>query len=134
MFTTHMALLDKQTKTGAKADCMPIQNTIFELCAPNREAAVAAERGGADRIELCSNLSVGGVTPDPLLLESVLAAISIPVYVLIRPREGAFVYSYAEFAQMRQQVVAAKAAGAKGVAIGVLLPDAFFLRGDGRTD
>ena len=123
MFTTHMALLDKQTKTGAKADCMPIQNTIFELCATNREAAVAAERGGADRIELCSNLSVGGVTPDPLLLESVLAAISIPVYVLIRPREGAFVYSDAEFAQMRQQVAAAKAAGAKGVAIGVLLPD-----------
>lgn len=102
---------------------MPIQNPRFELCAPTREAAIAAERGGADRIELCSNLPVGGVTPDPFLLESVLAAISIPVHVLIRPRAGDFVYSAAEFALMRQQVEAAKTAGASGVAIGILLPD-----------
>jgi copper homeostasis protein len=118
-----MALLDKQTRNGDKADFMSIQNPIFELCATSQAAAIAAERGGADRIELCSNLPVGGVTPDPLLLQSVLAAVSIPVHVLIRPREGDFVYSAAEFAQMRQQVEAAKAAGASGVAIGILLPD-----------
>lgn len=102
---------------------MPIQNPIFELCAPGLEAAIAAERGGADRIELCSNLPVGGITPDPLLLESVLAAVSIPVHVLIRPRAGDFVYSAVEFDQMRLEVESAKAAGAGGVAIGVLLSD-----------
>ncbi|UWZ86551.1 copper homeostasis protein CutC [Occallatibacter riparius] len=102
---------------------MPILNPIFELCAPGLEAAIAAERGGADRIELCSNLPVGGVTPDTVLLESVLGAISIPVHVLIRPRAGDFVYSREEFAEMRHQVEAAKAAGAGGVAIGILIPD-----------
>ncbi len=102
---------------------MCIQNPIFELCAPSLAAAVAAERGGADRIELCSNLPVGGVTPEPLLLEAVLAAISIPVHVLIRPRDGDFVYSASEFTQMRRQVEAVKAAGANGVAIGILLAD-----------
>jgi copper homeostasis protein len=102
---------------------MFIQNPRFELCAPSLAAAVAAERGGADRIELCSNLPVGGVTPEPLLLEAVLAAISIPVHVLIRPRAGDFVFSAGEFTQMRQQVEAVKAAGADGVAIGILLPN-----------
>ncbi len=102
---------------------MFIQNPRFELCAPSLAAAVAAERGGADRIELCSNLPVGGVTPDPFLLESVLAAISIPVHVLIRPRDGDFVFSADEFTLMRQQVEAVKVAGASGVAIGILLAD-----------
>jgi copper homeostasis protein len=118
-----MPLYDKQTRNGEQTDFMPIPNPIFELCAPSHAAAIAADRGGADRIELCSNLSVAGLTPEPQLLESVLAAISIPVHVLIRPRAGNFVYSASEFAEMRQQVEAAKAAGASGVAIGILLPD-----------
>jgi copper homeostasis protein len=102
---------------------MPIQDPIFELCAPSLAAANAAHRGGASRIELCADLRVGGVTPDIALLESVIDAISIPVHVLIRPRAGSFVFSDDEFALMRRQVEAVKAAGASGVAIGVLLAD-----------
>jgi copper homeostasis protein len=102
---------------------MLAQDPRFELCATSLAAAVAADRGGADRIELCSNLPVGGVSPDTFLLKSVLAAISIPVHVLIRPRAGDFVFSADEFLGMRREVEAAKAAGASGVAIGILLAD-----------
>lgn len=99
----------------------------FELCAPDLAAAVAADRGGADRIELCTDLPVGGITPDPALLASVLASVSIPVRVLIRPRAGNFVFTAEEFTVMQRQVEAAKIAGAHGVAIGVL-------QADGRVD
>lgn len=84
---------------------------------------MAAERGGADRIELCSNLAVGGVTPDDALLHSVLRAVSIPVHVLIRPRAGDFFYTPGEFALMRRQIDSVRAAGAQGIAIGVLHAD-----------
>ena len=70
---------------------------LFELCVTTVEAARAAESGGADRIELCSQLSVGGVTPSIDLMTQAIAALSIPVYVLIRPRTGNFVFSPAEF-------------------------------------
>jgi copper homeostasis protein len=120
-FSPTYAILSKTDPKTATHELMPIQNPRFELCAPSLAAALAADRGGASRIELCSNLPVGGVTPDLFLLESVLEAISIPVHVLIRPRDGDFVFSEGEFALMRWQVEAVKAAGASGVAIGVLL-------------
>jgi len=96
---------------------------LFELCAESVQAAQAAELGGADRIELCSQLSIGGVTPSEELIAAVIRAVSIPVHVLIRPRGGDFVYSPAEFDQMRRQIDHVKQAGAAGIAIGVLLPD-----------
>jgi copper homeostasis protein len=117
-YICHSQSTDQKRRS---AICMSIQNPRFELCAPSLAAAIAADRGGADRIELCSNLAVGGITPDPFLLESVLAAIAIPVHVLIRPRAGDFVFSANEFVQMRDQVEAVKAVGASGVAIGILL-------------
>lgn len=95
---------------------------LFELCAESVEAASAAQAGGADRIELCSDLAGGGLTPDSALLAASIAAVSIPVYVLIRPRIGDFAFSAEEFALMQQQVEQAKSAGATGVALGVLLP------------
>jgi copper homeostasis protein len=95
---------------------------LFELCVTTLEAARAAEIGGADRIELCSQLSIGGVTPDLDLMTVAIKALSIPTYVLIRPRAGDFVFSAAEFKQMQLQIEQAKAAGARGVATGVLLP------------
>lgn len=98
-------------------------NSLFELCAESLEAARAAELGGANRIELCSDLGCGGVTPRFELMAASIASLSIPVYVLIRPRSGGFVFSAAEFALMQRQVAAAKKAGARGVAIGILLPD-----------
>lgn len=96
---------------------------LFELCAESVEAAIAAQAGGADRIELCSGLAQGGITPDAALIAASIAAISIPVYVLIRPRSGDFVFSHAEFELMLQQIGAARSAGAAGVATGVLLRD-----------
>jgi copper homeostasis protein len=96
---------------------------FFELCAESLEAAVAGELGGADRIELCSNLARGGVTPDITLTTAVLRAVSIPVHILIRPRPGSFVYSESEFELMCREVNQAKQAGASGVALGVLLAD-----------
>jgi copper homeostasis protein len=96
---------------------------LFELCAESLEAAEAGEAGGADRIELCEQLHVGGVTPRQRLLERVLSVVTIPVHVLIRPRAGDFVYSAAEFAQMREEIVQARDAGAAAVVVGVLLPD-----------
>src|ERR1700722_8558142 len=96
---------------------------LFELCADSLEAAKAAQSGGADRMELCEQLAIAGVTPSISLLTAVLATVPIPVYVLIRPRGGDFVYSNSEFSLIRSQIEEAKDAGAAGVAIGVLLPD-----------
>lgn len=96
---------------------------LFELCAESREAAAAAEAGGADRIELCSELAMGGLTPDTKLMAASISAVSIPVYILIRPRGGDFVYSEPELEQMRRQIDEARSAGATGVALGVLKPD-----------
>jgi len=81
-----------------------MKNFLFELCAETVQAAQAAELGGADRIELCSQLPIGGVTPSEDLISAVIRVLSIPVHVLIRPRGGDFVYSPAEFAQMRRQI------------------------------
>lgn len=96
---------------------------VFELCAESLEAAVAGQAGGADRIELCEQLHLGGVTPRLRLLECVLSAVSIPVHVLIRPRAGDFVYSAAELARMREEIIQAKAAGAAAIVVGVLSSD-----------
>src|ERR1700722_12864789 len=86
-------------------ECVPescmSKSFLFELCADSLEAARAAQAGGADRMELCEQLSIAGVTPSASLLNAVLAEVSIPVHVLIRPRGGDFVYSSAELAQMR---------------------------------
>jgi copper homeostasis protein len=96
---------------------------LFELCAENLKAAQTADLGGADRIELCSQLAIGGVTPDHNLITNTVRAVSIPVHVLIRPRGGDFVYSDKEFALMRRQTQESKTIGAAGIAVGLLLPD-----------
>lgn len=96
---------------------------LFELCAENLESAKAAEAGGADRIELCSELAFGGVTPSLELTTAVIRALSIPVHILIRPRGGDFAYSTEELAVMQRQVEQAKQSGAAGVVLGVLFPD-----------
>lgn len=96
---------------------------LFELCAESLMAALAADRGGADRIELCERLDIGGITPSEHLTNAAIQALSIPVHVLIRPRGGDFVYTDAEFDQMRQQLQWVKQAGAAAVALGVLRAD-----------
>jgi copper homeostasis protein len=95
----------------------------LEISVASVEAALAAERGGTDRIELCSDLSAGGLTPTPELLRSVREKIGIPIYSMIRPREGNFVYSAVEFAEMKRSVAAAKEEGMNGVVLGLLRED-----------
>jgi copper homeostasis protein len=96
---------------------------LLEISVESVETAAAAERGGADRIELCGDLSVGGLTPDPALIRAVRQQIQIPIFVMIRPRAGDFVYSPAEFAQMTNSVVEAKDSGADGLVFGILKPN-----------
>jgi copper homeostasis protein len=93
---------------------------LLEITVESLEAAAAAERGGADRIELCSELAAGGLTPNFELLRRVRESIGIPIFVMIRPRAGDFVFSEAEFERMKEAISAAKSAGASGIVLGLL--------------
>ena len=95
-----------------------------EICVGDVESAIAAEAGGADRVELCDNLAVGGTTPSAGTIAEACRRLRIPVHVLIRPRAGDFVYSESELAVIRHDIEAAKALGAAGIVLGVLTKDA----------
>ena len=92
----------------------------LEICAASLTSAQAAQAGGAHRIELCQNLEQGGITPSYGLIRQVLARVSLPVFVLIRPRPGGFVYSPGELAIMRDDVEMCRELGCAGVVLGVL--------------
>ncbi|TDU40564.1 copper homeostasis protein [Gelidibacter sediminis] len=96
---------------------------ILEICASNYQSAINAEAAGAHRIELCSELAVGGVTPSYGLLKQVMQKLTIPVFVLIRPRSGDFNYSEADFGIMKQDIQLCKELGCQGIVSGVLNPD-----------
>lgn len=93
---------------------------ILEVCCGDLESAQAAARGGAQRVELCSALSADGLTPSLGLIEAVRQLPDLRLHVLIRPREGDFVYTDAEFEIMRDDILMAKQLGADGVVIGAL--------------
>ncbi|HEV2196101.1 MAG TPA: copper homeostasis protein CutC [Candidatus Acidoferrum sp.] len=92
----------------------------LEISVDGVEKALAAERGGAHRLELCADLSVGGLTPRRELLRAVREKVHIPVYSMIRPRAGDFVYSDAEFTEMERSITVATECGMDGVVLGVL--------------
>jgi copper homeostasis protein len=96
---------------------------FLEIVASTVRSCVAAERGGADRIELCAALGTAGVTPSAGTIKAVKAAVSIPVFVMIRPREGDFVYSEEEILVMEHEIDAAQVYGADGIVFGCLTPD-----------
>lgn len=95
----------------------------LEICVDTIESALAAERGGAHRIELCSDLSDGGVTPSAGLISAVHRRVSLSFFVMIRPRGGDFFYSNDEFDLMQEDVRTAKQLGADGVVLGMLTVD-----------
>ena len=94
---------------------------IFEVCIDSVEAAIASQQAGAQRVELCANLVEGGTTPSLGMIRLARQRVSITMQVIIRPRGGDFYYSPLEFEVMRQDILAAKEAGADGVVIGLLL-------------
>jgi len=95
---------------------------VLEICVDSLASARAAVRGGADRLELCSALAVGGLTPYEMLLRQIRAESDIPVRCLMRPRAGDFLYTPEELAMLRAQILQLKAAGADGFVIGCLTP------------
>jgi copper homeostasis protein len=93
---------------------------LLEVCVETVASAVAAERGGAHRIELCSNLAVEGVTPTADLIQQVRRHTAVPMHVLIRPRAGDFCYISSEFETMKGDIAAIKELGVNGLVFGIL--------------
>ena len=96
---------------------------IIEVCAESYEYALKAEKAGADRIELCKDLHLDGLTPDYESVKRTIDKLNIPVFILIRPRMGDYVYSNKEFELMKSDIVKFKEMGCKGIVSGVLNDD-----------
>jgi copper homeostasis protein len=97
---------------------------VLEICVESVDHALAAERGGADRIELCTDLSSGGITSSAALMQATRRQVQIPIHVLIRPRAGDFCYSDSEFEMMRHDIDEARQLGMDGVVLGILQKNA----------
>lgn len=93
---------------------------LLECCVDSVESALAAAEGGADRLELCSALVIGGITPGVALFERIRERMDIPVRVLLRPRFGDFLYTEHEIAILMREVELFRKAGAEGIVIGCL--------------
>ncbi len=102
---------------------MDVQDYTLECCVDSVESAVIAAENGATRLELCSSLITGGLTPSLALFREVRRRVSIPIHVLLRPRFGDFLYSEGEFAVLREEVRLFCSEGANGLVFGLLTPD-----------
>ncbi len=100
-----------------------MEKYILEVCVDSAESAEAAAAGGADRLELCGNLVIGGTTPETDLFEKIRTLTDIKINVLIRPRYGDFLYTEYEFDILSRSVKRFREMGADGVVVGCLLPD-----------
>ena len=99
------------------------QNKKIEIACFNLESALIAQKAGADRVELCANISVGGTTPFIEIIQQARKNITIDIYVMIRPRGGNFVYSQAELEQMKSEIKNIKKLGVNGFVFGILNED-----------
>ena len=99
-----------------------MKNCLLEICVDSYESARRAAENGADRLELCANLLLGGTTPSPVLVRQAVG-LNVPVNVLIRPRFGDFCFTAEEKEEILWQIGDCAAAGASGVVIGALNPD-----------
>src|SRR5262245_54244390 len=97
-----------------------MSDILIEAAVETLDAALAAVEGGAHRIELCADLANGGTTPDVSLLRTCRSQLAIPIFVLVRPRPGDFVYTPAEHEAMLEQMATMKKAGAHGIVTGAL--------------
>ena len=96
---------------------------ILEVCIDSVESALAAQEGGAGRVELCADLEHGGTTPSTTMIKSVREQVSLKVHVMIRPRAGDFCYSEAEFELMKRDIREIKEVGVDGLVFGILSSD-----------
>ena len=102
---------------------VPMKKYLLEICVDSFESARRASEAGADRLELCGDLLVGGVTPSPFLIEQVVSRIDTPVNVLLRPRFGDFCFTDEEKEVLLKEIAFCAKAGANGVVIGALTPE-----------
>lgn len=96
---------------------------LLEIAAFSLEAALIAGHAGADRIELCVNYLQGGLTPPQQAIAAVKARLDCPVFVMIRPRAGDFIYTASELDQMKRELIGAKQSGADGFVFGIVNAD-----------
>lgn len=100
-----------------------MKNYMFEICANSAESCVAAQQGGAHRVELCAGMPEGGTTPSIGEIKVARKLIDIRLHVIIRPRGGDFLYTPSELDIMEEDIQAARQAGADGVVFGCLTPE-----------
>jgi len=100
--------------------CQIGETMLLEVCIDSVESAIAAQNGGAQRVELCADLANGGTTPSAGMIQSVREAVSMTVHTMIRPRPGDFCYSDREFDVMMRDVETAKKLGSDGIVFGIL--------------
>jgi copper homeostasis protein len=98
-------------------------HSLLEITVESLDTALAAERGGADRVELCTELVRGGLTPTVATMRKLHEELEIPIFPIIRPRAGDYLYTEKEFAAMKRDISVARDLGMDGVVFGVLRPD-----------
>ena len=101
-----------------------VPKPAIEICIAGPDDAIAAQRGGADRVELNAALALSGLTPSPGSVRTTLECVDIPVIAMLRPRESGFCYSDREFVSLQRDLDVLLAAGVQGVAFGILTADA----------
>jgi len=97
---------------------------LLEIACFNFESALIADKAGAHRVELCENYKEGGITPSEQLIKKIKKELSVPVFIMIRPRPGDFIYSNEEFSQMKNSVLFCKAQKCDGLVFGILNKEA----------